>query len=317
MMFGKPLDPNSVKNILVISLTNIGDVVLTCPVADILLRDFPSARVTVITGPNAAALLEGNARLRVVTYNKHMGLLDQVRWFLGLRRTRFDLIVDLRNTALPFLISARGRTWPQIMSIKGHLRQKHLERLRTVHHFSNDHALCAAIVPKPLADGVLPAGPFVLIAPTAADSAKRWTEDGFAKVADFIASKELAVVFTGGAQDRQTIDNIHRHMKNPSISLAGQLDLRELAFALSKAAFAIVHDSGAMHIAGYFHVPVIALYGPTDDKQSGPLDHRSVVIRRNDHCPRCLNPQARGVPHQCMAAIQAQDVIDVIQNKFC
>ena len=315
-MFGKPLNPSSVKDILVISLSNIGDVVLICPVIDVLLRDFTSASVHVIVGPKASSLLEGHPRLHVIVYDKHMPWPDQCRWFLGLRRERFDLIVDLRNTVLPFLLNARARTWPQIMPIQGHLRQKHLDRLRSVHPFSDENAPPKAIVPQPVSDGVTPAGQFAVIASSAADSAKRWTVEGFAQAADFIAGKGMAVVFTGGDGDRQRIDDIRRRMKNPSLSLAGQLNLRELAFVLGKARFAVVHDSGAMHIAGYVHTPVIALFGPTDEKESGPQDPRSAVVRRNAHCPRCLDPGARRVAHQCMAAIQAQDVIDAIQTKF-
>ncbi|HLD88424.1 MAG TPA: glycosyltransferase family 9 protein, partial [Candidatus Omnitrophota bacterium] len=198
-------------------------------------------------------------------------------------------------------------------------------------HFSDENIPRLAIVPKPLARDVLPKGKFVVIAPSAADSAKRWTADGFVEVADFIAAKGMAVVFTGGAAETGLIEGMRRRMKNPpagplrprseaseagpSLSLVGQLDLRELAFVLSKAAFVVAHDSGAMHIACYFGVPVIALFGPTDHTKSGPRDPKSVVIRRNGSCPRCLNPRSRA-PHQCMAAIQAQDVIDVIQNKF-
>ncbi|MBI3315119.1 MAG: glycosyltransferase family 9 protein [Candidatus Omnitrophica bacterium] len=320
-MSGKPLEPSSVKNILVFSHSNIGDVVASCPVLDVLCRDFPSARVNVIVGPRAATLLEGNPRLRVTVYDKHMPWPDQCRWFLALRRERFDLIVDLRHTILPFVLRARART-PLQMPSREHMVRKHLDRLRTVHHFSDENVPRTAIVPKPLAHDVLPKGRFVVIAPSAADSAKRWTADGFVEVADFIVGQGMAVVFTGGAAETGLIEGMRRRMKNPpageagpSLSLVGRLDLRELAFVLGKAAFAVVHDSGAMHIACYFGVPVIALFGPTDDTKSGPRDPKSVVIRRNGSCPRCLNPQSH-VPHQCMAAIQAQDVIDVIQNKF-
>src|SRR3989338_394132 len=313
-MSGKPLEPSSVKNILVFSHSNIGDVVASCPVLDVLCRDFPSARVNVIVGPKAVTLLEGNGRLRVTVYDKHMPWPDQCRWFLKLRRERFDLIVDLRHTILPFVLNARART-PLQMPSREHMNRKHLDRLRTVHRFSDENVPRTAIVPKPLAHDVLPKGKFAVIAPSAADSAKRWTADGFVEVADFIAAKGMAVVFTGGAAETELIEGMRRRMKNPSLSLVGQLDLRELAFVLSKAAFVVAHDSGAMHIACYFGVPVIALFGPTDHTKSGPRDPKSVVIRRNGSCPRCLNPRSRA-PHQCMAAIQAQDVIDVIQNKF-
>src|SRR5438128_14496 len=130
MMSGKPLDHSLIKNILVISLSNIGDVILTCPAIDILCRDFPSAQVTVVIGPKAATLLEGNARLRVVVYDKHMPWAGQWHWFNTMRRECFDLVVDLRNTLLPFFLNTRVRTRPQGQSFKGHMRQKHLDRLR-------------------------------------------------------------------------------------------------------------------------------------------------------------------------------------------
>src|SRR3989338_1967758 len=156
-MSGKPLEPSSVKNILVFSHSNIGDVVASCPVLDVLCRDFPSARVNVIVGPKAVTLLEGNGRLRVTVYDKHMPWPDQCRWFLALRRERFDLIVDLRHTILPFVLNARARTPLQLPSPE-HMSQKLLARFPPVHFFSKKKSPapghCAqAIGPRCLAQG--------------------------------------------------------------------------------------------------------------------------------------------------------------------
>ena len=52
-----------IKKILVISLTNIGDVVLTFPVIDILKKDFPASNISVVIGPKAQTLLMGNPYL--------------------------------------------------------------------------------------------------------------------------------------------------------------------------------------------------------------------------------------------------------------
>ncbi len=313
---GKRLNNSSIKNILVISLSNIGDVVASCPVIDVLCRDFPSARVSVVAGPKTVTLLEGNPKLEVIAYDKHMPWIQQIGWFLKLRRQHFDMVVDLRNTILPLVLNTRTRTAWQWVPSREHMSRKHLDRLATVHSFSDTIAPRVSLVPTPIGPDILPKGKFVVISPGAADSAKRWPAERFAGVADFIAARGFAVVFTGGVQDIDLIEGIRRGMKNPSLSLAGTLDLRQTAFVVNQAAFAVVHDSGLMHIAGYLGIPVIALYGPTDHTKSGPMDPRSVVIRRNGTCPRCLNPQ-NDVPHQCMAAITVEDVVHVIKQKFC
>ena len=60
MMCAKLLKKSKPKHILIFSLTNIGDVVLTCPVIDILRRDFPQAKMVVVVGPKAASLFLDN-----------------------------------------------------------------------------------------------------------------------------------------------------------------------------------------------------------------------------------------------------------------
>ena len=108
-----------------------------------------------------------------------------------------------------------------------------------------------------------------MIAPGAADSAKRWHPQGFAAVADHL-SATYKVVFVGDAKDVEIIDEIQRRMKTSSLSLAGKINLRQLAFVLKKCSWALTHDSGVMHLASYFNVPVVALWGPTDINKYAP-----------------------------------------------
>ncbi len=66
MMLLKKLKKLEIKNILVISLTNIGDVVLTCPVIDALIHRFPLASVSIVIGPKAQGLFEKNPYINFV-----------------------------------------------------------------------------------------------------------------------------------------------------------------------------------------------------------------------------------------------------------
>ena len=72
------LDKSKVKKILVISLSNIGDVVLTFPVIDILKRDFPDAQVSVVIGPKGQELLAGNPFIRSYVFNKKQSALKNL-----------------------------------------------------------------------------------------------------------------------------------------------------------------------------------------------------------------------------------------------
>ena len=105
------LNKSEINKILVISLTNIGDVILTFPVIDILKEDFPSAKLSIVIGPKAESLFCDNPHLeKVHIFNKHQLPFKTLRWVLGMRKEHFDLVVDLRNTAIPFMISPRYRT---------------------------------------------------------------------------------------------------------------------------------------------------------------------------------------------------------------
>jgi len=277
-MFGKLYKNSSVKGILVVSLSNIGDVVLTCTVIDILLRDFPSADVSVIVGPKAQTLFAGHPRIKTIIYDKQRSWWGQVRWFLSLRKNTFDVIVDMRQSGLALFLPCRWHTPLMPKPSDGHRGLKHFDRLKSIYPQIALPCERLAILPKPV-EAMWRSPGYVVIAPGAADSAKRWHPAGFIALADVLGAQGHRIVFVGDGSDAATVETIRKGMKNPSISLAGKTDLRELAFVLQQAKFAITHDSGTMHLACYFDVPVVALWGPTDVNKYGPWSSKSAVVR--------------------------------------
>ena len=105
------IDTDKVRKILVISLSNIGDIILTTPVISILREHFPSSCIKVLVGPKGLSLFENCKTVdEVIIFDKHVSWLKQVNFVLKLRKEKFDLVVDLRNTVIPLLIGARFRT---------------------------------------------------------------------------------------------------------------------------------------------------------------------------------------------------------------
>lgn len=279
-MFGKLSKNTPLKNVLVFSLTNVGDVILTCPVIDVLLRDFPDARLTVVVGPKGRTLFEGHPRIDAVVYDKHASLLDQGRWLMNLRKTPFDAVIDLRQTALGLFIPTRWQTSFIPPSVEGHMRLEHLAKLQGIYPDAALPVPVLAIIPKPVSaiDGL---GKFAVLSPGSANSAKRWPPAGFAVVADYLVESGHQIIIVGSKDEESLVASIQGRMKHAAISLAGKTDLRELAFVVSRAALVVANDSGCMHLSSYLNAPVVTMWGPSDPSRFGPWSTKAAAVQRD------------------------------------
>lgn len=323
MMFLKLTKNSDVKKILVVSLTNIGDIIAICPSMDVLLDAFPGAKISVIVGPKGRSLFEENPNIdRVYVYDKHSGLIEKIQWITRLREQRFDAVIDFRNTLIPFLVHARTRTPPALFMPKNlHLVDKHLVRLKSIYESSGktEDRKAIVILPKDrtyvdslLAGHIRPGEKFVLVAPVAADSAKTWHPAGFAQVCDQLIERYgLKVVMVGGVENTEVMVSIQAQMAHPMLALAGKTNLLQVCELVNRALFAIVHDSGIMHLASYFNRQCLALFGPTDPRLSGPWSANSGFIWKNQECVRCTNSK-RSSRHTCMQKITAEDILECI-----
>jgi len=66
---------------------------------------------------------------------------------------------------------------------------------------------------------------------------------------------------------------------NSILNLAGEISLQELCSVMKEASLFVGVDSGIMHLASAFDIPVVGIFGPTDPFYVGPLNEKSVVVR--------------------------------------
>lgn len=279
--------PMKVRSVLFISLSNIGDVVLTFPVFDALCENYPQAIFSVVISPKAKSFFDEHPRVKKVhILEKQAGVKAKVKWLSDLRREKFDLVVDLRNSFLPFMVRSRHRTRPVFAGEqKGHMRDRHLRRLSTVLKgipLARDrHALYRSGTQETSALAKLKGfRKFVMLAPGAADARKQWPVEGFSQVIRFLLSElKVPVVIVGDRKDAKIVSQ-HIDVENDNIlNLCGQTTLKELAVCIAQARLALVNDSGIMHLASYLDIPTIALFGPTDPQLYGPWGRKSTWLR--------------------------------------
>lgn len=327
------------KNILVVSLTNIGDVILTLPVVDSVRHQYPQASLTLIGGPGAASLFRDNPFIRYVVYNKRAAFSEKVSWIKDLRRQPYDLVVDLRNSAIPFLVRTRQRTplhWKRFTGV--HIKQTHLMRLQTIwKHPLPAHPAKTLWVPpadrehiRRLIQTSIGAGGYVALCPGAADPYKRWPARAFAQLADrIIEQKKMSVVLVGSLSEASLMKEIISSMNNASrvVNLAGQTDLLQAAQVFLDSRLVVANDSGPMHYASYLDVPTIGIFGYSDPAYASPWGRNGIAIRRNQDCPACWADAERlssardkrhiakdGRDHTCLSAVSVEDVWKVVSE---
>lgn len=311
--------------ILIITLSNIGDIILTLPALDILRRDFPQAEFTVLVGPKGEELFKGDSRINVCVFDKKSPLLQIIGLTFKLRKEKFDLTIDFRNTAFPLFLSSRIKTTPftRISKEMVHKKSRHLARLRSIHDFRQE-AIPQSIFIRPqdqdyielILGRIAPQQKIVVISPGAANEWKRWTKQGFAQVSDWLTDEfKVKLVFVGDVNDRIISEEIYALMRNKPLDLCGKTSLKQLAFLLQKASLVISCDSAIMHLASYFNLPTVAIFGPTDPLKYGPWSEKSFILQGKVDCSPC-EKSGCSQNHDCMEAIKPEQVIKVIEKNF-
>lgn len=309
-------DKSKIRNILIVSLSNIGDIILTFPAIDIVFRDFPDAAVSLVVGPRGQTLVLANPRFKKIwVYDKQQSWMKKINWIRDLRREHFDLVIDFRHTVIPVLVGARYHTpmfrrswdWP-------HAKNKHLDLLRGLCDIENPETVIRSIAfnsslqrsVDQIAEARGLSGRFVLICPGAADHRKRWPAEYFAQVADHLAEQyHLQIAISGSGHDSDIVVACINAMRHEAVTFAGDLNLLQFAALMNKADLVIGNDSGPMHLASYLDRPCVVIFGPTDPQKYGPWGTRGQYVGDASAC----RPD-RSVPN-----IAVDEVIARIESK--
>jgi heptosyltransferase-2 len=162
--------------------------------------------------------------------------------------------------------------------------------------------------------------PLVAVAPGAAyGTAKQWIPAHAATlVARLVQEHDAACVLVGSAADAVVTSalaaQVPAALADRVIDLAGRTDLRELAAVFACARVCVTNDSGAMHVAAGVGVPVVALFGPTNEHATAPLVTRGGRVRVLTEDVDCRPCMLRTCPidHRCMTRLTPQRVLAAV-----
>jgi len=313
------IDKSQVSRILVITLSNVGDIILTTPVIKALTKAFPASRIDMMVGPQGKEIFERDpAIFKLIIYDKHMPISDKRRLQLKLKKLKYDLVVDIRNTVFPILIGPKYRT-PTIRKYPSsltHRKKRHMYLLKTLGIDGMDEE-SYIYVPKEdeeYIDSLLKieniAAPIVVINAGAKSHLKRWTREGFAEVSDRLISEcGASVIFVGKKEDQDMVNDIIAKTKQGTHNFTDKTNVRQLAGLLKRAKLVITNDSAPLHLSCAVGAKVLAIFGPTDPRKYGPTGEYDEVIVKKLSCSPC-EVAACVHNYECMKLITPDEVFD-------
>ncbi|HJQ68278.1 MAG TPA: glycosyltransferase family 9 protein [Blastocatellia bacterium] len=291
---GAGLDWSKVRRVLLVRLRSIGDTVLMTPCLAALKSWRPDLRLTVLSEPLSAPLLEDHPHVDDLIVAP-AGLAARARAVGRLRRERFDVAFNMHGgTTATFLTSLSGAR--RSVGYKGYRYSWLLDDRATapdvilgrglIHSVEQQLALLLwAGVPWPAEGPRLslnlsePArvrararldeadsgqSRFALIAPSAAFESKRWKAAGFAAVVDHLARiYNLPCLVVAGPGQEQVAREVSEWAHSKPKVLAG-LSLKELMALIDMAAIFVGNDSGPAHIAAALSRPMAVVFGSSD-----------------------------------------------------
>jgi len=271
-------------DILFITSTRIGDAVLSTGLLDHLLASHPTARFTIACGPVAEGVFARMPRReRTILLQRRPGHWHWFDLWRAVAGRRWDLVVDLRGSAIAWLLRARRR-----VMVPGGRKPVH----RVVHLGAalgldppplpvawiapEDHARAAALLPGD--------GPWLALGPTANWPMKCWPPDRF--VALFralsapggpLAGARPVILGGPGAPERALAAPVLAALGDEAVDLVGALSLPEVAAVVARCGLFVGNDSGLMHLSAATGTPTLGLFGPSRVSEYGPAGRRAAA----------------------------------------
>ena len=235
---------------------------------DQLIRTCPDCRITIACGPAAQGVFARMPnRERTILVEKHKSNIHWARLWRQVAFTWWDLVVDIRGSALAYLVPARRR----------------VVRKRRPGRMFEQHGAMLGMAPPPLpvvwtaaedrakAAQLLPPGrPVIGLGVTANWAPKTWPAAHFAALFHRLAAgpfpDAMPAVFSGPGEAERAMAAPTLALLPGAIDLRGTLTLPEAAACIQRCALYVGNDSGLMHLAAASGTPTIGLCAVTNDR---------------------------------------------------
>jgi heptosyltransferase-1 len=334
--------------ILILKPSSLGDVIQALPVLRLLKRHLPQSEIHWWIETRLAPLLDGDPDLAGLI------LFDRRRWaaprnwgelWHSVREVRalaFDWVIDLQCLARSgaFAWLANGQLTIGLDEPREGARGYYDLVVRRPSYYT--HAidwylgvLALLKVPVGGAFNWLPERPniaqlvrhkwpihsrrWIAIQPGARWMNKRWPVEHFVELARRLG--EVAAnhhyVILGGSEDRPLGKAIAQAVPDRCLDLTGAITLQEMVEWIRLSQLVITNDTGPMHVAAALGKPVVALFGPTEPRRTGPYGQIDHAIQSSLPCIPCMKSRCHyPQKYECLRGLPVAKVLQVVRDRL-
>ncbi len=322
------------SKILVFRKSSLGDVILTLPVLNVLMRRFPEAEIDYLTKSIYAPLIRHQPSVdNVIAIDKSSSFLKVIS---RMRRNGYDLYVDLQSniqsralgTALGHARAVRypkRRLARELVVLRPRLKLKvdhtvnaYFKALRDLDIDDPPSPPILALPPEydVFADDFIRAGfgggysTLIALCPGARHFEKRWPR--FKEAAEILLRKPGTGLFVISSATDDMPANLG--LDDPGLIPVRDFEILKIAALMSKCKASITNDSGLMHLSCAVQTPVVAIFGPTNPRLGfAPMWPGSVIICDDVFCSPCSvhgKKPCRQPEKYCFSEISPERVAD-------
>ena len=326
------------RNILVVRLSSLGDIVHSLPGVAALRNALPDAQIDWLVARQWAPILEGSPAANRLIYFDQKPLSRVVHSVRELWASRYDAAVDFQGLYKSALLTLSSGARRRVGFDRTSAREPgaamfYSERVRAggPHRVQKNLSLAEHFGARRVAEPKFPLRvaeaatrsvgerlaaqgitDYWVALPGGGWAGKLWPAESYGALCREVERQfGLRALLIGSSGESRLAD--------AAISAAGSAapirfptTLAELMAVLAQARFAVGGDTGPLHLAAALGVPVVGLYGPTDPAQTGPYTTRSVVVRNAR--PEETSYRFSASPSRAMLSISVEQAFAAVEQ---
>lgn len=340
------------REILIIRLSSIGDVIHCTPVAGALKAAWPDCKITWLVGEVCADLIKYNphvdeiivwSRERFDKYVKDCQFTQAFAVWKELKRAlankSFYAALDIHGLFLTAMIAKQVKTNRRIgMSQAGecnpwfmtetavpighHIIDRYLSVLINlgITPSFRDMTLVVPETAKKFAQEYLQAAnvcshdKIAVLVPGTTWPTKNWAPELFAATAAQI-DKDFKILLCGGKNELPLGEEIAAKAGDvPIINAIGQTSLLEMAAFLEMATVVIAGDTGPLYMAAALRTPTVAIFGPTNPETYTPPGNTNAAVFNEQPCAYCHKTRCPQGNALCMTSVTPVQVVKQVYH---
>jgi heptosyltransferase-2 len=294
--------PKTIKKIIVLKFSGIGDSILTLPAINQLSKK--GYKIEVACSKENELIFRGQKFIKKVhSFDiEKSSKINFIKFINNLKKEKYNLCIDTSQSSLisAFAAGLISKYSIGFRNLKSTSRNKFFDELIEMnpnkHMVINYYDLLSRFKlkkslrlispkvskrPKKLKD-LIKSKNLIGIHATGPLFYKNWPKQNYVETIDSLLDKNYSIILFGGPKEikdnEEILGLLKSRNKKDAINLCGKITLEEMFYLLPKLKFFLANDGGPMHIAASFNIPVVGIFGAETPLRYAPFNKKSYSI---------------------------------------